>query len=148
MLKKGSKARYLGETTWAYENGKIYEVVGYSEELDAWGVKSEYEDAYMVAEENLEEVSEESDKGEKTMAIQAGITFDEAFKIASERKAKIDNYTEYDNAYVFSFTGDDGYIGGLGHTPVVVMKEDGRITTMPEFVYSGAGKLIRESVRI
>ncbi len=56
MLKKGSKVRYLGETTWAYENRKIYEVVGYSEELDAWGVTSEYEDAYMVSEDYLEEV--------------------------------------------------------------------------------------------
>ena len=82
------------------------------------------------------------------MGTQSSITLDEAFKIASERKAKIDNYTEYDNAYVFSFTGDEGYIGGLGHTPVVVMKEDGRVTTMPEFVYSGAGKVIKELVRI
>lgn len=82
------------------------------------------------------------------MGIKENITFDEALKIAFERKALIDTYTEYDNAYVFGFSGDEGYIGGVGHTPVVVMKEDGRITTMPEFVYSGAGNVIKELVRI
>lgn len=76
------------------------------------------------------------------------ITFDEALEIAFGRKEQIDSYMEYDKAYVFSFSGDSDYIGGYGHTPVVVMKEDGRITTMPEFVYSGTGKVVRDLTTI
>ena len=57
MLKKGSKVKYLGETNWAYENGKIYEVYGYDRELDAWGVMSEVGEIYALGEEDLEEVT-------------------------------------------------------------------------------------------
>ena len=56
MLKQGSKVRYIGETNGAYENGKIYEVVGYDKELDAYGVMSDLDEAYCVAEDDLEEV--------------------------------------------------------------------------------------------
>ena len=37
MLMRGSKVKYLAESNWAYENGEIYEVMGYDRELDAWG---------------------------------------------------------------------------------------------------------------
>ena len=57
MLQKGSKVKYLGETNWAYENGKIYEVYGYDRELDAWGVMSEVGEIYALGEEDLEEVT-------------------------------------------------------------------------------------------
>lgn len=55
-IKIGSKVKYLGETTWAYENGKTYEVVGYDEELEAYAVMSEYDEAYCVAPDDLEEI--------------------------------------------------------------------------------------------
>ncbi len=71
------------------------------------------------------------------------ITYEEALKIARERKDRIDNCIEYENAYVFGFTGDNNYIGGYGHTPVVIMKEDGRIASMPELIDSGTGEEIR-----
>lgn len=71
------------------------------------------------------------------------ISFEEALEIAKQRKANIDGCTEYENGFVFGFSGDDGYIGGYGHTPVVIMKEDGRLSTMPEFVIEGTGKEIR-----
>ena len=71
------------------------------------------------------------------------ITYEEALEIARQRKDQIDNCIEYENAYVFGFSGDSNYIGGYGHTPVVIMKVDGRISTMPEFVVSGTGKEIR-----
>lgn len=59
MLQKGSKVRYTGETTWAYEKGEIYEVCGYDRELDAWAVMSkDGENAYAVAEDDLEEIEE------------------------------------------------------------------------------------------
>ena len=56
MLKKGSKVKYVGETNGAYENGKIYEVVGYDSELNAYGVMSDLGEAYCVSEDDLEEV--------------------------------------------------------------------------------------------
>jgi hypothetical protein len=57
MIRKGSKVKYIGETNGAYENGKIYEVLGYDEELDAYGVMSDLDEVYAVAEEFLEEVN-------------------------------------------------------------------------------------------
>ena len=71
------------------------------------------------------------------------ISFEEALEIARQRKDKIDNCTEYENAFVFGFSGDEGYVGGYGHTPVVIRKEDGRVLTMPEFICDGIGKEIR-----
>ena len=50
---------------------------------------------------------------------------------------------EYESAYVFGAHEDDNYIGRYGHTPVVIMKEDGTITTMLEFINMGCGKEIR-----
>ena len=58
MLKKGSKVKYLGESNWAYKNGKVYEVRGYDAELDAWAVKAENGELYAVAEEDLQEVND------------------------------------------------------------------------------------------
>ena len=40
IIKAGSMVRYLAESNWAYEKGKIYEVCGYDEELGAWAVMS------------------------------------------------------------------------------------------------------------
>ena len=56
MLKVGSKVKYIGETNGAYENGHIYEVVGYDSELDAYGVTSDLDEVYCVSENDLEEV--------------------------------------------------------------------------------------------
>lgn len=71
------------------------------------------------------------------------ITYEEAFEIAKERKDQIDNCTEYENAYVFSYTGDGNCRGGYGRTPVVIMKENGRIATLPELIARGTGEEIR-----
>ncbi len=54
IIKAGSKVRYLAESNWAYEKGKIYEVCGYDEELEAWAVMSEMGWAYYVTEMDLE----------------------------------------------------------------------------------------------
>lgn len=58
MIKKGSKVRYIGEETLAYEYGKIYEVYGYSEEFEAYGVMSELDEVFCVAGAALQEVTE------------------------------------------------------------------------------------------
>ena len=71
------------------------------------------------------------------------ITYEQALEIARDRKDEIDNCIEYENTYVFGFSGDDNYIGGYGHTPVVIMKVDGRIALMPELDVSGTGEEIR-----
>lgn len=56
-IKIGSKVKYLGDSNWAYENGKIYEVVGYDEELEAYAVLSDaFDEAYAVGPEDLEEI--------------------------------------------------------------------------------------------
>lgn len=56
-IKIGSKVKYLGDTNWAYEKGKIYEVVGYDEELEAYAVLSEvFDEAYAVGSDDLEEI--------------------------------------------------------------------------------------------
>ena len=56
MFKKGTKVKYIGETNGAYEKGKIYEVRGYDEELEAYGVMSDLDEVYCVAPDDLEEV--------------------------------------------------------------------------------------------
>ena len=58
MIQKGSKVKYVGETNGAYENGKIYTVNGYDKELDAYGVLSDLDEVYCVAEEDLEEIKD------------------------------------------------------------------------------------------
>ena len=70
------------------------------------------------------------------------ITYEEALEIARTRRTNLNQVFEYEKAYVFSNTDDSNYIGGFGHTPVVVLKEDGIITNMIEFVNSGTGKEI------
>ena len=56
-MHKGSKVKYVGESNWAYENGELYEVMGYDRELDAWAVMSkDGENVYAVGEDDLEEV--------------------------------------------------------------------------------------------
>lgn len=56
MIEKGSKVKYVGETNGAYTNGEIYEVYGYDDELEAYGVMSDLDEVYCVGEEDLEEI--------------------------------------------------------------------------------------------
>lgn len=72
------------------------------------------------------------------------VSYNEALSCAKLHKGNIDNCTEYENAYVFGCTDDDNYIGGAGHTPVVVWKKSGRVTDLPELLINGGGKLLRE----
>ena len=62
------------------------------------------------------------------------ISYEEALQKARAWKSDIDGCTEYEHAYVFGCSKDDNYIGGYGHTPVVIIKETGERTIMPEFV--------------
>lgn len=59
MIEAGKKVIYKGETSWAYDHNGVYSVLGYDRELDAWAVLSkDGENAYAVAEEDLEEVAD------------------------------------------------------------------------------------------
>ena len=71
------------------------------------------------------------------------ILYEEALKKAKEFKPNLDCCTEYENGYVFGSYSDDLYVGGIGHTPCVVLKVGGRIISMPEFVIMGTGKEIK-----
>ena len=71
------------------------------------------------------------------------IGYDEALQIAKDRKEKIDECTEYENAFVFSYTGDAGYVGGYGHTPVTVMKDGKYMYGITALLDGSVGEEIR-----
>lgn len=71
------------------------------------------------------------------------ITYEEAFEIAKQLKKNIDCCTEYENGFLFACYDDANYEGGAGHTPVVILKKDGRAVNMPYFVLRGTGAEIR-----
>ena len=50
---------------------------------------------------------------------------------------------EYEKGWVFGFYDDANWDGGVGHTSVVILKEDGKAICMPEFVVNGTGKHLR-----
>lgn len=62
------------------------------------------------------------------------ITFEEAYKIAKVLKPNIDGCIEYEKGYVFGCQDDDHYEGGQGHSPVVILKKDGKAIPMVVFV--------------
>ena len=70
------------------------------------------------------------------------ITFEEALTKAKERKPDIDGYDEWENGWVFGFSGDADFMGG-GHCSVAVRKSDGRLMYMPGFIYQGAGEFLK-----
>lgn len=69
----------------------------------------------------------------------------EAIKIAKELKEEINRYAEYDDAFVFWSTKDEGYIGG-GHSPLVILKSDSKAIPYAQYVIDGQGEEIREGV--
>ena len=71
------------------------------------------------------------------------VTYEEAYAKAHELKDPIDRCVERENAFIFGHTEDDHYRGGAGHTPVVILKDDGRAVNMPYFVMHKPGKELR-----
>lgn len=71
------------------------------------------------------------------------ISYEEALEIAKEREPNIDECMEYETAYVFGTHEDDEYIGGYDHAIIAIMKEDGRLSTMPELVVNRCGDMLR-----
>ena len=61
-------------------------------------------------------------------------TFEEAKKIAVKANGNVNACREYKEAYVFY---DKGYTGDGGErAPVAVMKSDGKVKSMPQFMRS------------
>ena len=69
------------------------------------------------------------------------ISFEDAYEIEKAHKEHIDNYTELEEAWVFSFYDDSNYIGGYGHVPVIVLKKTGEVRfSMPDLLMGTYGK--------
>ena len=58
-MKIGDYVRYTGEDTIIYQPGRLYQIVGYDEELDLYAFMSEADVAYLMPETLFEEVQEE-----------------------------------------------------------------------------------------
>ncbi len=70
------------------------------------------------------------------------ISYTEAFIKAKEIREKIDSCIEYENGYVFcSDKGENQEVGY--YSPIVVLKEDGRVIDMPQFIVNGTGKELK-----
>ncbi len=67
------------------------------------------------------------------------ISLEEALRMAKEERDNLDMVVEYEKGYVFSSKDDEGYVGGSGHTPVVILK-DGTRSTMAEFMFGDPGE--------
>ena len=70
------------------------------------------------------------------------ISFREAFLKAKEIREEIDSCTEYENGYVFCSDRGEEQVGGY-YSPIVVLKEDGKVVDMPQFVVNGTGKELK-----
>ena len=75
------------------------------------------------------------------------ITLTKAIEIAKNERDNLDLVVEYENGYVFSSKDDEGYVGGYGHTPVVVLKKNGKIADMATFMFSDPGdEIMRKAI--
>ncbi len=45
----------------------------------------------------------------------------------------------YENGYVYCASKEEDQVGGY-YSPIVVLKEDGRVIDMPQFIVDGIGK--------
>lgn len=62
------------------------------------------------------------------------IDFEEALKIAKSHKRDINHCVEYTNAYMFCYQRDD--VAGAVESPIVVLKEDGRVMSMTKYAWT------------
>lgn len=70
------------------------------------------------------------------------MTLEKALEIAKKHKKKIDNYSEYEDAFVFGCTKDEGF-GGQS-TPIVILKKDGKAISIVEYCDMPSTEFIRE----
>ena len=70
------------------------------------------------------------------------ISYTEALIKAKETREEIDSCIEYENGYVFCSDKGEDQVGGY-YSPIVVLKEDGRVIDMPQFIVNGTGKELK-----
>ena len=77
------------------------------------------------------------------------ITYEKAYKEAAKLRTDINYGTEFEKGYLFGNTDDENYTGGAGHTPVIILKKDGKAVNAPTFYMTiGPGEIIREDFKI
>ncbi len=67
------------------------------------------------------------------------ITYEDALVKAKDLKPVIDTFEEREDAYIFGCKADDDYEGGLGHSPIVILKDSGETLYMVEYVARTCG---------
>ncbi len=70
------------------------------------------------------------------------LTLEEAIKKVKEIRQNVDMCVEYENGYMFIAKEDSDYDGGYGHAPIVILKDTGKVVSMPQFILAGAGEEI------
>ena len=105
MMKAGDKVRYVGPDLVAYETGKIYEVTGYDEELDAYAVMSELDEAYLLAAENLEEIQQPQDDTTEKEKYLNVFEFQEKYDTVEKRLTAMKKMSEREINYLIASCG-------------------------------------------
>lgn len=77
------------------------------------------------------------------------ITYEKAYKEAAKLRQDINYGTEFEKGYLFGNTDDENYTGGAGHTPVIILKKDGKAVNAPTFFMTiGSGEIVLEDFKI
>lgn len=75
-------------------------------------------------------------------------TFEEALTIARRLRPKVNYCSEFREAFYFYRLYEDGSALGTGESSIVIMKEDGSITTMVRYGAEYAPREIKKQYRI
>ena len=70
------------------------------------------------------------------------IDLKQALEIAKTKRDNIDHCVEFEDAYSFFNKEDRNFSGAVGHTPVIVRKEDGTVISILDYE---PGQILRES---
>lgn len=77
------------------------------------------------------------------------VPYEEAYKKAAELRPDIDYFTEFERGWLFGARKDEDFIGGAGHTPVIVVKDSGKIVNAPTFYMQiKPGEILQEDIAI
>ena len=71
------------------------------------------------------------------------ISYGFAYEKAKTLKNNINACTEYEQGYVFYNTNDQDYDGGAGHTPVIILKENGEAVNYLYNIVNGLGEEVK-----
>lgn len=73
----------------------------------------------------------------------------QAYETAAKLRPDIDYGTEFEKGWLFGARDDENWDGGAGHTPIIVLKDSGKVVNAPTFYMQiGPGKILREDFKI